>query len=235
MREFDGGPDGRNGPHVFVADLDRPVAEDHDRRHLERVLRVRPGDPLTVSDGIGGWRPCRFGDDLAVDGSIVRLAAPAPALTIGFALVKGERPELVVQKLTELGVDRIVPFAAERSVVRWSEDRAGAHVERLRRVAREASMQSRRCWLPEVIDPQSFEQVAGAPGVVLADRGGPAPDADDHGSARRARGRLVRRRAPTGARAGWGSVTTCCASRRPRSPPRCCWGAAPRLVDGAAG
>ena len=71
---------------------------------------------------------------------------------MAFAPVKGERPEWVVQKLTELGIDRIVPLFSERSVVRWSGARGQATVERLRRVAREAAAQCRRVWLPEVSD-----------------------------------------------------------------------------------
>ena len=67
---------------------------------------------------------------------------------MAFALVKGERPELVVQKLTELGVDRIVPFVAGRSVVRWERGRADRQLERWRAIARQAAMQCRRTWLP---------------------------------------------------------------------------------------
>ena len=52
-------------------------------------------------------------------------ASRRPPITVAFALVKGDRPELVVQKLTELGVDRIMPFRAGRSVVRWDDARAG--------------------------------------------------------------------------------------------------------------
>ena len=69
---------------------------------------------------------------------------------MAFALVKGDRPELVVQKLTELGVDRIIPFRAARSVVRWDDARAAKAVERLRAVARAAAQQCHRPWLPEV-------------------------------------------------------------------------------------
>jgi 16S rRNA (uracil1498-N3)-methyltransferase len=76
---------------------------------------------------------------------------PAPALTVGFALTKGGRPEHVVQKLTELGVDRLIPLATARAVVRWSPANAAGHLERLRRVAREAAMQSRLAYLPEVL------------------------------------------------------------------------------------
>jgi 16S rRNA (uracil1498-N3)-methyltransferase len=171
----DEGPDGRGGPHVFVADLQRPRVSPEDRHHLERVLRLRAGEEMTVADGVGSWRACRFGAELEIDGPVRHQPLPMPAVTIGFALVKGERPELVVQKLTELGVDRIVPFAAARSIVRWRDQRAAGHIERLRRVAREAAMQSRRCWLPEVSEPIDFGEAANAPRVALAERGGAPP------------------------------------------------------------
>jgi 16S rRNA (uracil1498-N3)-methyltransferase len=169
--------DGRGGPHVFADDLDHLELTEPDRHHLERVLRLRAGDALTVSDGAGSWRACRFGVELEPVGAVQHVVAPAPPITIGFALVKGERPELIVQKLTELGVDRIVPFVAERSVVRWDPDRAGRHVERLRRVSREAAMQSRRCWLPEVSATLDFDGAvrAGPSPVALAERGGDPP------------------------------------------------------------
>ncbi len=172
------GPDGRHGPHAFVADLDDPGLDPHDRHHLERVLRLRPGDPLTVSDGAGGWRPCAMGD--AARRHRARSSGwrrPSPALTIGFALVKGSRPELVVQKLTELGVDHIIPFTAARSVARWDGDKAGRQVERLTKVAREAAMQSRRCHLPGGrIGCHSFaERGRSDPGACLAERGGRPP------------------------------------------------------------
>jgi 16S rRNA (uracil1498-N3)-methyltransferase len=95
---------------------------------------------------------------------------------VAFALTKGERPEWTVQKLTELGIDRIVPFAGERSIVRW--DGAGtlaAKLGRLRRVARQAAMQSRRSWLPVVEDLADFGVLAARPGVALADREGLPP------------------------------------------------------------
>jgi 16S rRNA (uracil1498-N3)-methyltransferase len=170
-----GGPDGRHGPHAFVADLDRPELDGDDRHHLERVVRLRPGDSLTVSDGEGRWRPCRFGDDLEPTGPVLVESLSVPAITIAFAPVRGERPELVVQKLTELGVDRIVPFWATRSVVRWDAERAVRQIERLRRVAREAAVQCRRCHLPVVDEPTTFEGVAREPGAVLAEREGCSP------------------------------------------------------------
>jgi 16S rRNA (uracil1498-N3)-methyltransferase len=83
-----------------------------------------------------------------------------------------------VQKLTEAGVDRIVPFLAERSVVRWDRERAARQAERQRAVARAAAAQSRRVWLPEVEQLTTFESVATLPGAVQAERTGPAPTLD---------------------------------------------------------
>jgi 16S rRNA (uracil1498-N3)-methyltransferase len=166
--------------HAFVADLDTPVLEPDDHHHLTRVLRLRVGDRVTVADGRGRWRPALVtaAAELEPVGPVEIDVAPEPAVTIAFALVKGERPEHVVQKLTEVGVDRIVPFAAERSVVRWDAERAERNVARLRRVAREAAMQCRRAWLPVVDAPVAFATAAALPGAALADVGGSVPDLD---------------------------------------------------------
>ena len=162
----------RAAAHAFVDDLAYPVLSIGDRHHLERVLRLRAGVEVTVGDGKGSWRPCRFGSELEPCGPVVTDAEPVPTIGVGFALVKGERPELVVQKLTELGVDRIVPFVAARSVVRWDAAKAARQLERLVVIAREAAMQCRRTWLPEVAPLASFADVAAGPGVALADPGG---------------------------------------------------------------
>jgi 16S rRNA (uracil1498-N3)-methyltransferase len=162
---------------VFVADLAAPALDDADRHHLERVLRLRRGDAIEAADGEGGHRPCRLTAGAALEpaGDVVQDPRPTPVLTLAFALTKGARPELAVQKLTELGVDRIVPFAAARSVARWDGDRAARHVERLRRVAREAAMQAHRPRLPVVDELRTFAEVAAWPGAALADLGGEGP------------------------------------------------------------
>ncbi len=165
------------GPLVFVADLAVPVLSADDHHHLARARRLRPGDPLVLSDGQGRWVAARFADDRPEPVGDVTVSTRArPALAVGFALVKGAKPELAVQKLTELGIDRIQPFVAARSVVRWDAARsASAHI-RLERVAREAAMQSRRAWLPEVGGVISFAEAAAAPGACRADRGGGPPN-----------------------------------------------------------
>ena len=103
---------------------------------------------------------------------------PEPAVTVGIALTKGEHPEWAVQKLTEVGADRIVVLTTERCVTRWVASGAGRHLERLREVARQAAMQSRRSWLPTVEGPVAFSalvsgEAGGAEaGVALAVQGG---------------------------------------------------------------
>ncbi len=98
-------------------------------------------------------------------------------LTVGLAPAKGERTEWAVQKLTEAGVDRIVLFWSERSVVRWAPERAERAVQRLLTVARTAAAQSRRVWLPDVTPPAALGAViaAEAPAVALATPSGEPP------------------------------------------------------------
>jgi 16S rRNA (uracil1498-N3)-methyltransferase len=102
---------------------------------------------------------------------------PEVPITVAFAPVKGDRPEWVAQKLTELGVDRIVPLQTARSVVRWDGERGRRAVDRLRRVVREASAQSRRPRLPEVTPVTTMAELAGreAGPPYLAHPGGERP------------------------------------------------------------
>jgi 16S rRNA (uracil1498-N3)-methyltransferase len=180
---------------VFVDDPSRPQLSEEDAHHLGRVLRLRAGEEVIVSDGAGHWArttwtgfesgglaPLDGTTDAGpgADGCVQFEPAPTPALTVAFAPTKGERPEWVVQKLTELGIDRIVPLVSARSVVRWSGHRGLTAVARLRRVAREAAGQCRRVWLPEIGDVLPFDALAGlgAPGeVVLAQLSGDRPTA----------------------------------------------------------
>ena len=142
------------------------------------MLRLRAGEELTVSDGAGGVLRCRFGPRLEPVGEVQRVPRPAPPVTVAFVVVKGQRPEWAVQKLTEIGVDRIVPLLAARSVVRWPPGEVGGQLARLRRVAREAAMQSRRAWLPAVEGVTPFADVAAEAAAALAHPGGEPPSLD---------------------------------------------------------
>ncbi len=165
-------------PHVFVDDLEAPALSDDDRRHLERSLRVRPGDGITISDGADRWRTARMGEPVEAVGEIHEVPAAPPTITVGVSLLKGRKLDLVVQKLTELGVDRIQLVEAQRCVTRWSDEKADRVLDRYERVAREAAMQSRRCRLPTVEAPVSAVTVLGAAGVAVAQMDGGAVTLD---------------------------------------------------------
>ena len=102
----------------------------------------------------------------------VDLPAPSPRLVVVQALPKGDRGELAVELLTEVGVDEIVPWSAERCVTQWRGDKIAKATEKWRATARESTKQSRRSWAPVVADLASTREacarVAGARlGVVL--------------------------------------------------------------------
>jgi 16S rRNA (uracil1498-N3)-methyltransferase len=158
--------------HVFVNSVDAPELDADDEHHLRRVLRVGPTDVVTVSDGRGSWIEARLGRDQLTVASAVNHEPPPPVATVLSAVPKGDRLEWMVQKLTELGATRIGFLDCARSVVRWDAERAARHLPRLRRVAREAAMQSRRTWLPEVGQLVSFDGVAGLESAALADPDG---------------------------------------------------------------
>lgn len=162
--------------HVVVDDVDRPALDDAAAHHLVRVRRLQSGAACTVTDGRGSWRPCRLvtGNELEVDGAVVSVVRPSPPITIAFALTKAGKPEIVVQKLTELGVDRIVAFRAANSVVRWDDGKAEAQRTRWAAIARGAVEQSRGVWMP-AIDPVTDVASVAALGAARLDRGGAPP------------------------------------------------------------
>ncbi len=162
-------------PFVVVADLEHPELTRDDRHHLERVLRKRNGDEVELTDGRGGRRRARFGAIVEPVGPIVHEPRPTPLVTVAFCPVKGDRPEWAVQKLTELGVDRIVAIEASRSVVRWDAVRRSHALERWQRVAREAVTQCRRSWMPEIVGPLDLGQAIEALGPVALAAPGGAP------------------------------------------------------------
>jgi len=124
-------------------------------RHAARVRRLSVGEKLSVGDGRGGVLECEvtavLGDGLALAVRSRRLVpAPDPRLVVVQALPKGDRAELAVETMTELGVDEIVPWAASRSITRWDGGRGDKALYRWQRTAREAAKQSRRAWVPQV-------------------------------------------------------------------------------------
>jgi 16S rRNA (uracil1498-N3)-methyltransferase len=137
-------------------------------RYLGLVLRLRDGDAVEVFDGRGTRLAARL-SPLPAGELALRLGEPARdegasgSIVLAQALSKGEKLDWVVQKATELGVSRIVPFAAERSVVKLSAERGAARVERLRRIAQEAARQCGRADVPQVDAPAAWEELLALP------------------------------------------------------------------------
>ena len=164
----------RAAAHLVLDDLRSPVLSEDDAHHLTSVLRLRPGEAVSGTDGSGGFRMFSWGGGggLEASGDVFCVDRPAPSLCVGFAPVKGDRNEWAVQKLAELGVDHIVLLRSERGVVRWNSERSASQVSRLRRVARQAVMQSRGLFLPSVEGMVDLGSFVGEEGVALADPAG---------------------------------------------------------------
>ncbi|TQL67726.1 16S rRNA (uracil1498-N3)-methyltransferase [Nocardioides albertanoniae] len=124
--------------------------------HAVVVRRLRLGEEVMLTDGAGAGITGTISETtkrsmtVRVDDVILADAPPAPAITVVQALPKGDRGELAVEMLTEIGVARIVPWAASRSVAVWKGERAAKSLGKWRATAREAAKQSRRLWHPEV-------------------------------------------------------------------------------------
>ncbi len=144
-------------------------AEGH---HAADVQRLRPGERLLLGDGRGGLAAAvvsaarRGALDLDVS-SASTAPAPAPRLVVAQALAKGDRGELAVQAMTEVGVDEIVPWAAARSLVQWHGERGTRSWEKWRATAREAAKQARLVWHPTVAPPAATAALAGRLHFVL--------------------------------------------------------------------
>jgi len=161
----------RAGAHVLVDDVALPALDDAAVHHLFRVLRIGDGETITVTDGAGYWRSCRArAGAIEPDGDVAFVPRREAPITVAVAIPKQDRPEWLVQKLTELGVDSVVFCHAERSVVRWDADRADKHLAKLRTVAEAALQQSRGVWLPEIHGPRPARDVL--PGAAAAEPGG---------------------------------------------------------------
>ena len=123
--------------------------------HAVAVRRLRVGERVMIVDGRGTVATASISETGKRELSVVvadlpRQPSPSPSLTVVQAIPKGDRGELAVEVLTEIGVSTIVPWAASRSVAVWKGDRAEKSHARWSSTAREAAKQARRAWFPEV-------------------------------------------------------------------------------------
>ena len=153
----------------FVDDLPTKVGQSYefnneDANHAIRVLRMAAGDVFMLADGTGAWSQVKAfaikKKSMEVEVTATGFQeALATTITVVQALPKSDRAKEAIELLTEAGVDRIVPWAAARSI--------GKASEKFSVTAREASKQSRRLRIPEVTDIATTEQICEA--IKLSD------------------------------------------------------------------
>jgi 16S rRNA (uracil1498-N3)-methyltransferase len=200
IREANGGTpeaQGKAAPPVFLADtaeLERGsiTLTGAEGRHAATVRRLSAGERADVTDGAGTIAECtvtRTGPGVIELAVLSKRTIPAaePRIVVVQAIPKGDRGELAVEIMTEVGVDEVIAWQAERSVARWRgdsadrgggvgrgdrgggvgrgdrggrADRAGKALARWQATAREAAKQSRRAWIPEVTGPERTPAVA---------------------------------------------------------------------------
>lgn len=175
-------------PPVFLVD-DLPTGNDAvldgpEGHHASTVRRIRPGEEVWLADGTGGLAECTVvaaGPD-RLDLRVVRhrlLEPPSPRVVVAQALPKGDRGELAVELMTELGVDEILPWAAARCVAKWQGARVLRGLARWRGAARAAAKQARRARVPTITEPMSTRELcqrvaAAGRAVVLHESAGPS-------------------------------------------------------------
>ncbi|WP_431949328.1 16S rRNA (uracil(1498)-N(3))-methyltransferase [Actinacidiphila sp. bgisy167] len=146
---------------------DRITLSGPEGRHAVSVRRLRVGEEIVLTDGLGRGA---YGTVAAVDGKdtlevavagLREEAEPRPRITVVQALPKGDRGELAVETMTEVGVDAVVPWAAARCITQWKGERGAKSLAKWRSTAREAAKQARRLRVPEVADVLTTRQLVG--------------------------------------------------------------------------
>ncbi len=142
------------------------VLDGDEAHHAVVVRRIRVGEQVALTDGAGSTAICTVTatdrSSLAATVQDVRTVEPeTPRVVVVQAIPKGDRGELAVEMLTEVGVDVIVPWAASRSVAVWRGERGRKSLARWRSTAREAAKQARRSWFPEVAAMVRTDEVVG--------------------------------------------------------------------------
>ena len=170
---------------AFASDQKSVVLDWSETAHLRDVLRLHCGDEVLIFDGAGHEFHCVIGtinknsSELTILSEVEAARPESPLeLSLAVALLKHEKFDLVVQKATELGVNRIIPVTSERADVRpRSDDQAARRVSRWQRIALEAAKQSGRALVPEISPPVEMATLvrtdgSSLPRIMFAERGG---------------------------------------------------------------
>ena len=133
-------------------------------KHAATVRRVRAGERIQVTNGIGlrvrGTVETAEGSSVSIKiDSLVQEAEPRIGITLVQALAKGDRDEMAIQSATELGAVGFIPWQSERSISRWEGPKIAKGVDRWQQIVLEAMKQSLQVWLPVVTEPQTTKQL----------------------------------------------------------------------------
>lgn len=163
-------------PPDKIADK-RAYLEKDEARHIEKVLRLKSGDRITLFDGTGAeYDAVLIGrQNQVLEAEIVQVHNQEESMSTKLSLLqgmaKGDKMDTIIQKAVEIGVSSIYPVICERTVVRLSGDRAQSKVIRWQQIAREACKQCRRNTIPEVKKitayPELFQYTQGNPLIML--------------------------------------------------------------------
>jgi 16S rRNA (uracil1498-N3)-methyltransferase len=133
----------------------RFVLQGPEARHAVTVKRLAAGEAVDIADGAGkrlsGTVVSASASELTVECSAMAVEGrPETRLVLVQALAKGDRDELAAETATELGIDAVIPWQSERSIVRWKGERAAKAHAKWQSVVTAAAKQARRAWIPEV-------------------------------------------------------------------------------------
>jgi 16S rRNA (uracil1498-N3)-methyltransferase len=143
---------------------DELTLDGEEGHHAAVVRRIAVGEEISLGDGRGTVARCRVAsvDKRSLTATVLEVdtrPAEMPRVVVVQAIPKGERGELAVEMLTEVGADVIVPWAAARSIARWKGERAEKSLAKWRTAAREAAKQARRSWFPTVSELATTDDV----------------------------------------------------------------------------
>jgi 16S rRNA (uracil1498-N3)-methyltransferase len=148
----------------YKADENVFVITDEDYHHIVKVMRMKEQDQIIcVSEGKAALCSVTKISDETVIADVVQWMGDSVELPVSVTIVsglpKGDKLEWIIQKGTELGASRFIPFTAARSVIKWDEKKADKKINRWQKIAKEAAEQSHRNLVPEVVYPVNLSSL----------------------------------------------------------------------------
>ncbi|NLA58618.1 MAG: 16S rRNA (uracil(1498)-N(3))-methyltransferase [Firmicutes bacterium] len=149
-------------PDQIVGDM--VTIQGEELAHLARVLRLGPGDAVTICDGTG-MEYYGILEEVLPDAAAARIrerivspGEPRTRITLVQGLPKADKMDLIIKKGTEVGISQFIPVITERTIVQLTAGKAGRRVERWQRIAKEAAKQCRRAVIPKVHHPLQWRE-----------------------------------------------------------------------------